>query len=93
MIDRDPGWHWLDEAAQPSVKTDPSDEEKSFARIFAGADGNIVLAHLRKITSERALGPHVTCGELRHLEGQRYLVAHIHALAARGGADMVEGRN
>ena len=56
----------------------------AFARCFAGPDGARALAHLRALTIERRLPPTVSEAELRHLEGQRALVAHIIALVARG---------
>lgn len=59
---------------------------RAFARVFAGADGARVLAHLRAITVERRLGPEASEALLRHVEGQRHLVAHVESLAARGRA-------
>ncbi|AWK88051.1 hypothetical protein [Azospirillum thermophilum] len=89
------GWAWLDPApfsapsADPpatSPATSPEDPAPAFARCFAGPDGRRVLAVLRAMTMERALGPDAPDAALRHLEGQRQLVATILALAARGGA-------
>lgn len=57
---------------------------KAFARCFATHDGAVVLAHLRRLTVERALGPDTTAPMLRHLEGQRQFVAQIESLIARG---------
>jgi len=48
-----------------------------------------VLAHLRRITFERRLAPDCSEAELRHLEGQRHLVAQLLALEARGRAGPV----
>ena len=36
--------------------------EKNFARTFSSNDGRAVLAHLRKITIERVLGPNLPSG-------------------------------
>ncbi len=58
--------------------------ERAFARCFSGRDGRIVLAYLRSVTVERALGPDAEAAALRHLEGQRQLVGRMTALAARG---------
>ena len=58
--------------------------EKSFARTFGTSDGCAVLAHLRKITIERVLGPKATDAELRGLEAQRALVHQIEQLSERG---------
>lgn len=68
----------------PSVDNDPQALAVSAARCFAGADGDRLLAYLRTITTGRALGPAVPDAQLRHLEGQRYLVQHLGALIERG---------
>lgn len=83
------GWDWLE--ASPSAGPDPAtatdaDPAPSFARCFAGGDGLRVLAVLRAMTLDRALGPDAPEAALRHLEGQRQLVATILALVARGRA-------
>ncbi|KJS38864.1 MAG: hypothetical protein VR70_09105 [Rhodospirillaceae bacterium BRH_c57] len=57
----------------------------SYARVFAGGDGRRVLDHLRGQTVNRALGPGASDAALRHLEGQRALIASILALIVRGG--------
>jgi len=62
----------------------PIDNGLLFARVFAGADGEKVLAHLRGLTIDRRPPPDIDDAVLRHLEGQRYLVAYIMALVARG---------
>lgn len=55
------------------------------AEIFSSPTGAEVLRYLRSITIEMVNGPNVSTEELRHLEGQRYLVglletriAHAH---------------
>lgn len=58
--------------------------EKNFARTFMSPAGRAVLAHLRKITVERVLGPNATDAELRTVEGQRALVHQIEQLSERG---------
>ena len=63
------------------------DLNRTFTRCFRSPDGQRVLAHLRKMTLERALGPAAPDTLLRHLEGQRQLVAHIENLIARGQHD------
>jgi len=55
-----------------------------FARLFRGADGERALAWLRARTIERRLAPEASEASLRWLEGQRFLVATIEALARRG---------
>jgi len=56
----------------------------AFARCFSGRDGEIVLSHLTSVTLKRALGPESSDALLRHLEGQRQLVAYIQGLIERG---------
>ncbi len=55
-----------------------------FAAVFSGADGEQVLAHLKKITINRINGPEVTNDVLRHVEGQRHLVGLIDARVRAG---------
>jgi|TARA_R110000751_G_scaffold33713_1_gene83856 hypothetical protein len=47
------------------------------AQVFESATGKEVLRYLRSITIEMVNGPNVTNEELRHMEGQRYLVGLI----------------
>lgn len=54
------------------------------ARCFRGADGGALLAYLRALTLERALGPDTSDAALRHLEGQRQLVRHLNHLIELG---------
>jgi hypothetical protein len=84
MATRDHGWDGL--ILRPST---PGGDEaavlaRQAARVFGSADGAAVLAHLRKMTLDRCLGPESGEPALRHLEGQRHLVLHLLALAARG---------
>jgi len=60
------------------------DIEKSYARLFASADGQQVLAHLQGLTMMRALGPEAPEAHIRHAEGQRALVGTILRLIAAG---------
>ena len=53
----------------------------AYRRCFAGAEGALVLWHLRQVTLDRALGPDVSDAALRHLEGQRALVRRIQTMA------------
>lgn len=56
-----------------------SDREISLnvAEVFGTPTGQAVLKYLRSITIEMVNGPHVSTEELRHLEGQRYIVGLI----------------
>lgn len=80
-VDAASGWDWLNGAARTP---DDADRAASFARCFAGPDGARVLGALKAMTLDRALGPDAPEAALRHLEGQRQLVATILALVARG---------
>ncbi|HYD97768.1 MAG TPA: hypothetical protein VEH84_00170 [Alphaproteobacteria bacterium] len=89
------GWAGLEPAAPPpgheAAAAAGAETARAYARLFATADGRLVLAHLRSITLERALGPLATDSQLRMLEGQRALVAAIQALAQRGAAPLTTG--
>lgn len=50
---------------------------ENIASLFTTATGNAVLKYLRSITIEMVNGPNVTTEELRHIEGQRYIVGLI----------------
>ncbi len=80
------GWAWFEGAAPPSgeLAENEMDLALAAARCFRGRDGEKVMAYLRGVTLDRALGPGAPDALLRHLEGQRQLVAHISALVARG---------
>ena len=60
-------------------RTSEKDSEVShnIAQIFESPAGKEVLRYLRSITIEMVNGPNVTTEELRHLEGQRYIVGLI----------------
>ena len=58
--------------------------EKQYARTFGTDDGRAVLAHMRKITVERTLGPNATDNELRWAESNRAFVRQIEQMIARG---------
>ena len=50
---------------------------KNIAQIFGSPTGKEVLRYLRSVTIEMVNGPNVTTEELRHVEGQRYIVGLI----------------
>jgi hypothetical protein len=81
------GWAWFAHDARPAERS-PDEIElcRAFGRCFAGADGRVVLEHLRRTVLERRLPPTASDAELRHLEGQRHAVAHIVAMVERGCA-------
>lgn len=47
---------------------------KNIGQIFGTPTGAEVLRYLRSITIEMVHGPNVSTEELRHVEGQRYIV-------------------
>lgn len=59
----------------------PADKDieisKNIAEIFSTPTGKQVLSYLRSVTIEMVYGPNVTTEELRHVEGQRYIVGLI----------------
>jgi hypothetical protein len=65
-------------------RTEQKDIEKIFSRIFSSEDGAKALSYLQTITFHRALGAQSSDCELRHLEGQRTMVATILRLVDRG---------
>jgi len=50
---------------------------QNIAQIFLSPTGKEVLRYLRSVTIEMVNGPNVTTEELRHMEGQRYIVGLI----------------
>lgn len=50
---------------------------RNIAEIFNTPTGAEVLRYLRSITIEMVNGPNVSTEELRHIEGQRYIVGLI----------------
>jgi hypothetical protein len=80
------GWAWLENPAGPKGDETLLVLARQAARLFATPDGEAVLEHLKSMTLDRCLGPESGDNALRHLEGQRHLVLHLLALAARGRA-------
>ena len=80
------GWTWLDSSAGLHGDEAALLLARQAARLFATPDGQAILQHLKSMTIDRCLGPEAGDNALRHLEGQRHLVLHLLALAARGRA-------
>lgn len=76
------GWNAL--ADVPPAVEPIDDLARAFAHCFRDGPGAIVLEHLRKVFLDRRLGPSASDAELRHVEGQRSVVAHILAMIERG---------
>ena len=58
-------------------KEDDEKISKDINALFSTPNGKQVLQYFKSITIETVNGPNVTDNELRHLEGQRYLVGLI----------------
>lgn len=80
----DPGWPWTGIDPDPAPETEDR-LAAACARLFASADGHLLLSHLTRTTLTTSPGPDVTEARLRHLEGQRTLVLTLRSLAIRGG--------
>ena len=74
------GWAWLE--AQPT--TTDAGIAIDAAGCFAGPQGRAVLAHLQSTFLDRRVPPSAPDALLRHVEGQRSVVAHLLALVERG---------
>lgn len=85
MTRPDEGWAWF---AGPDGSGGDHEPDRALltacARCFSTPDGERVLRHLNFLTRERVLGPGAPDAVLRHVEGQRHLVAHLTALIERG---------
>lgn len=57
---------------------------QNFSALFESPTGKEVLRYLRSITIEMVSGPNITTEELRHMEGQRYLVGLIERRVQHG---------
>lgn len=78
------GWGWFDADTDGQSPIEADDLARCFARCFNGVDGEAVLRHLRQTFLNRRLGPSASDAELRFLEGQRSVAAHIHDMIDRG---------
>ena len=83
--DADPaGWDWFEIGSNQGMASDDDNLARSFARCFEGGDGAIVLRHLQQTILDRRMGPSASDAELRFLEGQRSVAAHIFSMIDRG---------
>lgn len=73
-----------DRFAARTLTFDRDQSARSFARCFGTHDGERVLAHLRAMTRDRVLGPEASDAALRHIEGQRQLIAFVGSQIVRG---------
>lgn len=77
-----PGWAWLETA--PVGAGASSELCRAAAASLGTPGGRAVLRHLRQSFLDRRLAPTATDAELRHVEGQRSVVAHLLRLVERG---------
>ena len=70
----------------PKTRKIQSEQEiaRSYTRLFQSDDGQRVLDHLQLSTLYRPLSPDIDDKQLRHLEGQRFLVGLILRMIERG---------
>lgn len=61
-----------------------TDIAKSYARIFSTDDGHKVLAHLQSTTLYRTCPPEAPESQIRHLDGQRFVVGKILRMISHG---------
>lgn len=59
----------------PRPKQKDEEISKVIDSVFKTPNGKEMLQYLRSITIDAVSGPNISDIELRHLEGQRYLVA------------------
>jgi hypothetical protein len=78
------GWAWLEGPGGPG---EPAPEFcRAAAACLGTTDGRLLLRHLHRAFLDRRLPPSASDAELRHLEGQRSVAAHLMLLAERGRA-------
>lgn len=58
----------------PRDQAEDKQISQNIAEIFSTPAGKEVLRYLRSVTIEMVSGPNISTEELRHIEGQRYLV-------------------
>jgi hypothetical protein len=79
--DRDEGWLWFEGSPRPA-EAGPDLRDAAVSCLGSPA-GQLVLTHLRRLFLERRLAPTASDAELRHVEGQRSVVAYLQALLDR----------
>ncbi len=83
MSSNEKGWAWFG-VSDSSQATDDLELARCFARVFRGGDGERALRYLKSMSVDQVLGPCASDAMLRHVEGQRQLVAHVQRLIERG---------
>ena len=70
-----------------NIQRKPEDEENLnalFYAFFNTPSGSHILKYLKALTLEAVAGPEISNEQLRHLEGQRYLVGLIQRRMNKG---------
>ncbi len=75
------GWSGLEPNRR---KAPPHELAEAFASCFTGPAGVLVLDYLRRTFLTRRVPPTAGDAVLRHVEGQRSVVAHIQSLVEQG---------
>ncbi len=75
------GWSAF-ETGRP--KPPPHELAEAFASCFSSPAGMLVMDHLRRTFLSRRVPPTACDAVLRHVEGQRSVVAHIQSLIEQG---------
>jgi hypothetical protein len=78
------GWAWFDAAEVGGRRVELRDAAATCLGTHAG---KVLIDHLRRVFLDRRVPPAASDAELRHIEGQRSVVAHILTLAADDPAD------
>jgi hypothetical protein len=78
----DGGWGWFEPSPPPPAGPGP-ELRRAFLACFSTPEGEVVLAHLRRVFLDRRVAPNGPDAELRHVEGQRSVVAHVLGLLER----------
>lgn len=69
------GWMWFEPSS--AVADDETELVRACRTCFSTPAGQRVLDHLRAAFLDRRLGPNASDAELRHVEGQRSVVANL----------------
>ena len=80
-VDPPAGWAWLDAAAEADNPA-KADLYRAAAACLGSADGRLLARHLRRVFLDRRVPPSASDAELRHVEGQRSVVAWLLAAAS-----------
>ena len=78
------------------MKRKPADEENLntlFYKMFTTSGGSEILKYLKSLTLEAVAGPEISNEQLRHLEGQRYIVGLLQRRINKGTSQKLVKEN